>query len=115
MSGSAALAEVGRVFAAALAPDEVGCRFGGDEFAFLIPGADPGRAAERCSALAVLVAERTFLERQGISVRLQASFGWAAYPEDATTAKALLHVADGRMYESKRARGRARTRESGSS
>ena len=115
MSGSAALAEVGRVFAAALAPDEVGCRFGGDEFAFLIPGADPGRAAERCSALAALVAERTFLERQGISVRLQASFGWAAYPEDATTAKALLHVADGRMYESKRARGRARTRESGSS
>jgi len=41
-------------------------------------------------------------------VRLQASFGWAAYPEDAATAKVLLHVADGRMYESKRARGRAR-------
>ena len=108
MSGSAALAEVGRVFAAALAPDEVGCRFGGDEFAFLIPGADARRAAERCSELAALVAERTFLEPQGICVRLQASFGWAAYPEDAATAKVLLHVADGRMYESKRARGRAR-------
>ena len=80
MSGSAGLAEVGRVFAAALAPDEVGCRFGGDEFAFLIPGADAGRAVERCRPLAALVAERTFLERQGIRVRLQASFGWTAYP-----------------------------------
>jgi len=110
MSGSAALAEVGRVFAAALAPGEVGCRFGGDEFAFLIPGADARVANERCSALAALVAERTFLEPQGISVRLEASFGWAAYPEDAATAKVLLHVADGRMYESKRARNRARPR-----
>lgn len=115
MAGSAALAEAGRIFAAALAADEVGCRFGGDEFAFLIPGADAGRAVERCRALAGVVGERTFLERQGICVRLQASFGWAAYPEDAATAKVLLHLADERMYESKRARGRARSRERESS
>lgn len=111
MAGSAALAEVGRVFATALSSGEVGCRFGGDEFAFLIPGADAARAEDRCRALAALVAERTFLERQGIHVKLQASFGWAAHPDDAATAKALLHVADGRMYASKRARGRARPRE----
>src|SRR5690606_2883761 len=66
MNGSAALAEVGRVYAAALAPGEIGCRFGGDEFAFLIPGADGARAAARCEELAALIADRVFLVDEGI-------------------------------------------------
>lgn len=108
MNGSAALAEAGRVFAAALRRDEVGCRFGGDEFVFLIPGADGARAAERCRELTTRLAENTFLERQGLRIRLGASFGWAAFPEDAATAEVLLQIADGRMYETKRAHNRAR-------
>lgn len=108
MNGSGALAEVGGVFGAALGPHEVGCRFGGDEFCFLILGADGRRAAERCRELAALVAGRTFLDRQGIGVRLGASFGWAAFPEDAATAEELLHIADSRMYETKRAHKKAR-------
>lgn len=108
MNGSAALAEVGRVFAAALLPDEVGCRFGGDEFSFLIPGAGPRRAAERCRELAAQLDGRAFLEQRGIGARLGASFGWAAFPDDAATSRELLHLADGRMYESKRAHKKAR-------
>lgn len=108
MAGSAALAEVGRLYGTALAPGEVGCRFGGDEFAFLIPGADGQRAAARCVELAALVAERTFLADEGIHVRLGASFGWAAFPEDALTPRVLLHLADSRMYEAKRASKQAR-------
>jgi diguanylate cyclase (GGDEF)-like protein len=108
MNGSAALAEVGRAYGAALGPGEIGCRFGGDEFAFLIPAADGARAAERCLELADLVAERTFLADEGIRTRLEASFGWAAFPEDAMTPRVLLHIADSRMYEAKRANRRAR-------
>ena len=108
MNGSAALAEVGRVFGAALLPDEVGCRFGGDEFAFLIPGADRRRAAARCSELAGVLDGRTFLAEHGIDVALGASFGCAAFPEDAATPRELLHEADSRMYESKRAHQKAR-------
>lgn len=108
MNGSAALAEVGRVYGRALAPGEVGCRFGGDEFAFLIPGADGVRAAARCHELATLVSARTFLVDEGINASLEASFGWAAFPEDALTPRVLLHIADSRMYEAKRKRRRAR-------
>jgi diguanylate cyclase (GGDEF)-like protein len=108
MNGSAALAEVGRVYGAALSAGEIGCRFGGDEFAFLIPGADGARAAVRCAELAALVSERTFLVDEGINARLDASFGWAAFPEDALTPRVLLHIADSRMYEAKRDRKRAR-------
>jgi diguanylate cyclase (GGDEF)-like protein len=108
MNGSAALAEVGRVYVTALRRNEVGCRFGGDEFAFLIPGADGARAAERCEQLTARLNERTFLDRQGICTRLGASFGWAAFPEDAATAELLLQIADSRMYETKRAQRKAR-------
>jgi diguanylate cyclase (GGDEF)-like protein len=107
--GSAALAEVGRLMAAALVAEEVGCRFGGDEFAFLLPGADGGRAARRAQALSEVIAHHSFLEAEGIGARLGASFGWAAFPHDATSAVELLHLADERMYAAKRDGKRART------
>jgi diguanylate cyclase (GGDEF)-like protein len=106
--GSAALAEVGRWLHGELARDEVGCRFGGDEFALLFPGADRARAEDRCRTLQERLAARTFLDADDIHASLGASFGAAAFPVDGRTAVALLHLADARMYESKRARKLAR-------
>jgi len=106
--GSNALAEVGRLMAAELGPGEVGCRFGGDEFAFLLLGADGAAATEYAERLASLIRDHTFLAEAGINARLAASFGWAAYPDDAGSAVAMLHLADERMYAAKRARGNAR-------
>jgi len=110
MFGSAALAEVGWLMAEALQEGEMGCRFGGDEFAFLLRGADARRAGERARQFSDLILEHTFLASEGISARLEASFGWAAYPEDAGAATQLLHLADARMYAAKRKRRRARGR-----
>lgn len=107
--GSDALAEVGRLLAAALLDGEVGCRFGGDEFSFLLPGRDGSQAAARATELSERIAAHTFLAAEGIDARLEASFGWAAYPEDCGTAIDLLRLADERMYEAKRSRKRART------
>ncbi len=107
--GSAALAEVGHWLHAELAPDEIGCRFGGDEFALLFPGADRASADARCAELETQLIARTFLDADGIHARLGASFGAAAFPVDGRTATALLHLADERMYASKRARKLARS------
>jgi diguanylate cyclase (GGDEF)-like protein len=106
--GSAALAEVGRWLHGELTADEVGCRFGGDEFALLFPGADRADADRRCQELDAGLRARTFLDGEGISATLGASFGAAAFPVDGRTAVALLHLADARMYASKRARKLAR-------
>ena len=102
--GSAALAEVGRWLHAELRPGEVGCRFGGDEFALLFPRADRDGADARCRELEARLVARTFLDLEGIRATLGASFGAAAFPADGRTAVALLHRADERMYASKRAR-----------
>ncbi|MCC6764719.1 MAG: sensor domain-containing diguanylate cyclase [Deltaproteobacteria bacterium] len=106
--GSAALAEVGRWLGGELAPGEVGCRFGGDEFALLFAGADRAAADARCRDLAARLQARTFLADEGIHATLGASFGAAAFPVDGDTPAALLHLADARMYVSKRARQMAR-------
>ncbi len=109
MSGSEALAEVGQVLGATLRDGEIGCRFGGDEFAFLLSGAGDKEARERSAAFAETIRERVFLEERGICARLDASFGWAAHPDDAQEADALLRLADARMYDAKRAAKRARS------
>jgi len=106
--GSAALAEVGQWLRRELGPTEIGCRFGGDEFAMLFPGADTASAEARCHELDRRLAARTFLDAEGISATLGASFGAAAFPVDGRTAVDLLHRADERMYQSKRTRKLAR-------
>jgi diguanylate cyclase (GGDEF)-like protein len=104
LSGSAALAEVGRLMVASLHAGEEGCRFGGDEFAVLLRGADAVRAASRADELAERIRAHTFLVYDGIAARLDASFGWAAFPYDAGSATELLQLADTRMYANKRGR-----------
>jgi diguanylate cyclase (GGDEF)-like protein len=106
--GSAALVEVGRLMLGMLQEGEVACHFGGDEFTLLLPGADAGRAARRAQELSVLIETHTFLAAEGIGAHLEASFGWAAYPEDGAAASDLLHLADARMYAAKRRRERSR-------
>jgi diguanylate cyclase (GGDEF)-like protein len=107
--GSAALAEVGRWLHGELAPAEIGCRFGGDEFALLFPGVGRAAADARCRELETRLVGRTFLDDEGIHATLGASFGVATFPDDGRTAEALLHLADERMYASKRARKLARS------
>lgn len=107
--GSAALAEVGTVLGHALDDAEVACRFGGDEFALMLPDHDVASGNARCVALADAIAAHTFLRDRGLTIRLSASFGTAAFPQDGGTAATLLHEADARMYAAKRARKLARS------
>lgn len=106
--GSEALAETGRLMAAQLRPGEIGCRFGGDEFAFLLDGMDGAAAGRRAAEFAACIRGHVFLADAGMDARLDASFGWAAFPDDGDDARQLLHRADERMYAAKRARRAAR-------
>ena len=106
--GSAALAEVGRLVASFLEDRDVGCRFGGDEFALLLGGADRARAEARCQSIEAAIGARTFLDAEDLHLALGASFGVAVCPDDACHASDLLRLADERMYAAKRARKRQR-------
>ncbi len=106
--GSAALSEVGRLVHRSLEAGEVGCRFGGDEFVLLLGGANRAQAEARSAAFAAAIDAATFLEGEGLHLKLGASFGSAAFPEDAQSPRELLQLADTRMYAAKRERHRER-------
>jgi len=75
-------------------------RYGGDEFAVVLP---------ETPASGATVAARRYCQAtsgtEGAPAKLSVSIGRATYPDDAKTAKDLLAEADSRMYRAKRAGG----------
>lgn len=76
-------------------------RIGGDEFALLLPQADPEQAATLCDRL------RTHFETESASLKLDAAitidYGIAVHPQDGDTKEVLLRLADERLYQLKNA------------
>ena len=81
------------------------CRYGGEEFAIILPESTSADAAIRADALRSEVkALRLQYKKQSLG-QLTVSVGVAAFPEHGSTAEELLKIADQCLYESK-ARGR---------
>lgn len=97
--GDQVLHRVGEALMRCARSSDIVCRYGGEEFALILP--------ETTAEDAAIVAERAraFIERQqhAPGVQLTISIGIASYPGDALDADALVHAADTAMYEAKRA------------
>ncbi|GAC1318999.1 MAG: hypothetical protein NVS2B16_08690 [Chloroflexota bacterium] len=81
-----------------LRPYDFAGRLGGDEFVLLLSGAD-----EPDSGISARIAEAMRQLSDGMAIRIASSVGVARYPADGSTGRELVHVADSRMYEHKRA------------
>ncbi len=95
-AGDRALIQVARAMESEKREGDLLFRWGGDEFALILPGAD--RAGAR------IAAERYARAIQGVcleGVCLGVNMGIASYPEDAADGETLLKLADDRMYRAK--------------
>jgi diguanylate cyclase (GGDEF)-like protein len=80
---------------------DVFARYGGDEFAFLLPQTSLDSASQLADKLRLAISARVQLDRRA---SLSVSIGLAYCPDHGLTVETLLHAADVAMYRAKASR-----------
>jgi diguanylate cyclase (GGDEF)-like protein/putative nucleotidyltransferase with HDIG domain len=102
LAGDAVLQGLADVFRSHLRQFDVPARFGGEEFAILLPETAPEQALEIAERIRKAVAERAFdVETSSEPIHATVSIGVAAYPRDGADANELIHQADLAVYRAK--------------
>ncbi len=99
--GSKALKEIAQTVHKELDEDDRLVRYGGDEFIVILPRQTKQEAMIKVGRMKRAITSTPFLHKEGINSRLTASFGLAAYPQDAKDKHALLAEADRCLFQSK--------------
>jgi diguanylate cyclase (GGDEF)-like protein len=99
--GDSLLREIGQVLRLNVRSSDVACRYGGEEFLVLLPGADLESARGRAERLRELVEQVGTAQAGRIFGPMTLSVGLAAFPEHGVSGRALLEAADRALYEAK--------------
>jgi diguanylate cyclase (GGDEF)-like protein len=101
LAGSAALVEAADVIRRSARETDVVARFGGDEFALILPDTGSEGAAAVGERVRDRIAAHTFLVSMSLQIHLTVSIGVATLPDVAASAEELVRAADLAMYRVK--------------
>jgi diguanylate cyclase (GGDEF)-like protein/PAS domain S-box-containing protein len=102
-AGDGALQELGRLLQAKIRREDVACRYGGDEFAIIMPGATLAVTQERAEQIREAVRLMSGHQEGRVMGRFSLSFGVAIFPDHGTSVKELVQAADAALYRAKKA------------
>jgi diguanylate cyclase (GGDEF)-like protein/putative nucleotidyltransferase with HDIG domain len=100
LAGDAALAKMGETIRRSIRASDVAARYGGDEFAVILPDADAPTALSAAERIRRNF-QKSFRGAGYESMLLTVSMGVASYPQDARTKQQLLSFADRALYLAK--------------
>jgi diguanylate cyclase (GGDEF)-like protein/putative nucleotidyltransferase with HDIG domain len=102
LAGDAVLKGISEVFRKQLRHYDVPARFGGEEFAILLPETPPEQALEIAERIRRAVADQRFeVETSSEPIRATVSIGVAGFPKDGADPNELIHQADLAVYRAK--------------
>jgi diguanylate cyclase (GGDEF)-like protein/PAS domain S-box-containing protein len=99
-AGDTVLRSMGQLLLNTFRGADTPCRYGGEEFAVLIPGSDASTALEKAEELRQLV-ENEVVRYSGEDLNISISAGIATYPENGSTVQSLIKTADRALYAAK--------------
>ncbi|PLY03349.1 MAG: GGDEF domain-containing protein [Desulfuromonas sp.] len=101
--GDQALVSVAEIINEHLRSADLPCRYGGEEFAIILPDTDPDEAAVVAERLRRVIEEEA---TKGLSVEVKlsitVSIGLSSYPKDGRKMEFLLKIADDLLYGAKK-------------
>ena len=102
-AGNSAITLVAQCLQRSIRGTDTAARFGGDEFAVLLPGASP-EVAEAVVKRVRHNVYKTTLDLRSRMIRCSVSIGVVNYPKDGRDMRELLSMADRKMYRDKELR-----------
>lgn len=96
--GDKYLGLVGQIVARHIRSSDIGARYGGDEFAVILPNTNADEARVTADKLEDAVARSNTLSPGEESIKIGVSIGYATCPFDARVPGELLEAADRRLY-----------------
>jgi len=101
-AGDFVLSALARAIARHIRPADLACRYGGEEFAIVLPEATMEMACERAEEMRVAIRNTNLTHLGQTLAAPSASFGVAVYPGHGSNAPQLLKAADRALYCAKR-------------
>ena len=100
-AGDMVLRAVGECLKASFRDEDIPCRFGGEEFVVILPGAGPVDGERRAEDVRAKIEALTVRYLDGTLPRVTVSIGVATFPHSGKTPEAVLKAADEALYEAK--------------
>jgi diguanylate cyclase (GGDEF)-like protein len=100
-AGDAVLQRFAEVLRKQTRGGDIPCRYGGEEFTVVLPGASLAQSQQRAQTLREAVVAETFSHGGQDLGRISVSIGVAEFPHSGDDALEVLHAADRALYEAK--------------
>ncbi len=100
-AGDVFLAAFGEFLRAHIRTEDIACRYGGEEFVLILPGASLDDASARAAQLREAAGHLTIAHRGRPLGPVTLSLGIAVFPDHGTTERSILRAADASLYRAK--------------